>query len=104
MDVMQGMSGSAIWAARKQNIGCFVTFCSYWVIGISCSYFLAFNKNMDAKGLWVGPSMACTVQFSCFVLIEHFFIDWRAVIKMSSKLRKEDEQATSRKELAEKDS
>lgn len=44
----------------------FVTFFSYWLIGIPLAYFLIFKKEMGLIGLWCGPTAANIFNFLAY--------------------------------------
>ncbi len=38
-----------------------ITFISYWLIGLPCSYFLAFSFDMGVEGIWYGLTVGLTI-------------------------------------------
>jgi MATE family multidrug resistance protein len=43
-----------------------VTFISYWLIGIPLAYYLIFYKQMGLLGLWCGPTIANIINFVAY--------------------------------------
>ena len=52
-----------------------VTFFSYWILGIPLSIFTMFKLGYGLAGLWMGPTLACAVNY----LIYYYYVstaDW----------------------------
>jgi MATE family multidrug resistance protein len=43
---------------------------AYWVIGLPLAAYLAFNRNLDAYGLWLG--LICGLTVAAFLLVRRF--------------------------------
>lgn len=41
----------------------FMTIFNYWVVGIPISYYTMFECDWALFGLWIGPTMAVTLNF-----------------------------------------
>ncbi len=44
---------------------------AYWVIGLPLAAYLAFNRNLDAYGLWLG--LICGLTVAAFLLVRRFY-------------------------------
>ena len=91
------MGQSVIRASGKQGLGAFITGTAYFLIGIPVSYYFAFTKGQDVKGLWWGPTIAVAYNTIWYnVIISR--IDWPALLK---DLKERDEKEKQvRDELA----
>jgi MATE family multidrug resistance protein len=68
-DGLQIVSAGALRGLSDATIPMICTIVSYWLIGLPCGYFLAFNQNMGASGIWSG--------FAIGLAISAIFLSWR---------------------------
>ena len=78
-DTTQAMGMSLIRATGKQGLGAIITGTAYFVIGIPCSYYFAFVRGQDIRGLWWGPTLATLYNTLWYNLII-VRIDWPRLI------------------------
>jgi len=65
------------------NMPTFITFLSYWIIGIPLGYFLGFHLNMGVRGIWYGLTFGLlTASILLFFRFQH---RTRLLIQTSSK-------------------
>ncbi len=60
-DGIQIVALGALRGIKDIKIPTWITFISYWLIGLPCSYFLAFTFNFGVEGIWYGLTIALTV-------------------------------------------
>ncbi len=63
-DAMQVMALGLLRGIRDTRVPMWAAALSYWVIGIPCSYILAFHFNMGGVGLWLGLVVGLAVAAS----------------------------------------
>ena len=90
-DTTQAMGQSVIRATGKQGLGALITGTAYFAVGIPFSYWMAFSKGQDIRGLWWGPTLA-TAYNTLWYNVIIFRIDWPALIR-ENKERKAKEIA-----------
>ena len=96
-DTTQAMGMSVIRASGKQGWGAFITGTAYFVIGIPCSYYFAFVKGQDVRGLWWGPTLATLYNTLCYNFII-FRINWPELI--NEIIKREEKESEVREKLA----
>jgi MATE family multidrug resistance protein len=69
-DGIQVAASGALRGLRDTRLPMLITSFSYWGIGMSCGYWLAFKAGLGARGMWMGLiaglSMAAVLLFSRF--------------------------------------
>lgn len=53
-DGLQVAAAGSLRGIKDMNYIMFSTLFSFWVVGFVCSWYLCFNRNMGADGLWIG--------------------------------------------------
>lgn len=53
-DATQAISVGLLRGAKDVKIPTFLVGIAYWVVGLPIGYFLAFNLDMKAPGIWTG--------------------------------------------------
>ena len=79
-------------------MGALITGTAYFVIGIPCSYYFAFVKGQDIKGLWWGPTLATLFNTLCYNFIITR-INWPELIQ--GVIEREVKENEVRQKLAE---
>ena len=97
-DTTQAMGMSVIKASGKQGMGALITGIAYFAIGIPASYYFAFMRGQDIRGLWWGPTLATLFNTLCYNFII-FRIDWPKLIR--SIIEREEKEIEVRKNLDE---
>lgn len=97
-DTTQAMGMSVIKATGKQGFGAIITGTAYFIVGIPCSYYFAFVKGQDIRGLWWGPTLA-TLYNTLWYNFIIYRINWPELIQGIKEREAKEEQV--RKELAE---
>ena len=74
-DCMQGVASGQISGLNMMGKVKWVTGFNYWVLGIPISCVLMFHYNLGIAGLWVGPTIACLMNY---ILYEYHILgtDW----------------------------
>ena len=72
----------------------YATMISYWVYGIPLSYYCMYKLDMDAEGLWFGPTLAVLLNYMVY---EHAIskADWQLVAEQTLKKNQEQAKALS---------
>jgi len=69
-DGIQVAASGALRGLRDTRLPMLITSFSYWGIGMSCGYWLAFKADLGARGMWMGLiaglTMAAVLLFSRF--------------------------------------
>ena len=60
-DGLQVTAIGALRGAADTHSGLITHLCSYWLLGFPLGYYLCFRRNLGARGLWLGLSVALTV-------------------------------------------
>lgn len=60
-DGIQVVALGALRGIEDTKIPTWITFISYWLIGLPCSYFLAFTFGLGVEGIWYGLTIALTL-------------------------------------------
>ena len=92
-DTTQALGMSVIKATGKQALGAIFTALSYFLLGIPTSWYLAFREDMDNRGLWWGPAIACASNTILYNIIV-FRINWKELI--SEVKQREEKEAIMR--------
>ena len=79
-DTTQAMGMSVIRATGKQAVGAVITGTAYFALGVPISWYFAFKKGMDVRGLWWGPTLATAYNTLWYNFII-FTIDWPRLIQ-----------------------
>ena len=74
------MGSSVIRATGNQGLGAVITGSAYFIFGIPLSWHLAFNREMELKGLWWGPTIAVAYNTLWYNIII-YRINWPELIK-----------------------
>lgn len=74
-DTTQAMAMYVIRGSGKQVMGSIITGIAYFFVGIPISYWCAFERGMDLKGLWCGPIAAVAFN-TVFYNVLIYRIDW----------------------------
>ena len=74
------MGMSVISGTGQQRLGAIITGTAYFLLGIPVSFFLAFKRDMDVRGLWGGPTLATAYNTIWYNFII-FRIDWKELIR-----------------------
>jgi multidrug resistance protein, MATE family len=70
-DGVQAVALGILRGMADVNIPTLATLVAYWVIGLPIGYYLAFDKNMGAVGIWIGLSFGLTA--SAILLTWRFY-------------------------------
>jgi multidrug resistance protein, MATE family len=57
-DALQGVAGGALRGLNDTRVPMLFAAVSFWLIGFTCSYGLAFPMGLDAIGIWIGFSLS----------------------------------------------
>ncbi|MCP5061409.1 MAG: MATE family efflux transporter [Ignavibacteriae bacterium] len=67
-DGIQAVGIGILRGLTDVKIPMYITFVSYWIIGIPVSLFLAFSFDMEAMGVWIGLLLGLTIAAVLFVI------------------------------------
>ena len=90
-DTTQAMAMSVIKASGKQSSGAIITGIAYFILGVPASYYFAFEKDLNNRGLWVGPTVAVAFNTLAYNIII-CFIDWHKLIKELKEREKQEDE------------
>lgn len=68
--IVQGVISGALRATGRQAKAAFVNFLSYYVVGLPLGITLALVVKLGTKGMWIGLSVADTIQVRACVQTE----------------------------------
>lgn len=68
-DTIHGVQSGIIRGLGLQGYGSLYTLISYYGIGMPLALYLAFSKNMELQGLWLGFAIACVALDTGFTFI-----------------------------------
>ncbi len=85
-DGIQAVALGILRGMADVNIPTIITLIAYWVIGLPVGYFLSFNQNMGAIGIWIGLSVGLSA--SAILLSWRFFHNLK--IKKTHKVLESD--------------
>jgi MATE family multidrug resistance protein len=57
-DALQGIAGGALRGLNDTRVPMLFAALSFWLIGFTCAYGLAFPMGLDAIGIWIGFSLS----------------------------------------------
>jgi MATE family multidrug resistance protein len=60
-DGIQVITLSALRGLQDVKVPTFITFLSYWLLGIPCSYILAITLEWGPIGVWIGLILGLTI-------------------------------------------
>ena len=79
-DGIQAASNGALRGLKDTRVPAALAAFSYWAVGMSCGWWLAFERGLGAKGLWLGLiaglSVAAVLLFTRFALLARS-ADWK---------------------------
>jgi len=67
-DGIQAVGIGILRGLTDVKIPMYITFISYWIIGIPVGLFLAFNLNLEVMGVWIGLLLGLTIAAILFVI------------------------------------
>lgn len=70
--VDQGVISGVLRGAGKQVLGAVTNFVCYYLIGLPLGICLALLANLGVVGIWIGISVADTLQVTCYC--DHFHV------------------------------
>jgi multidrug resistance protein, MATE family len=70
-DGLQAVALGILRGMADVNLPTLITVVAYWVVGLPFGYFLAFNQNMGAAGIWYGLTLGLTA--SAILLCTRFY-------------------------------
>ncbi len=70
-DGIQVSTAGALRGFEDTTIPMLINLVAYWVIGLPLAAYLAFTRNLDANGLWLG--LICGLTVAAFLLVRRFY-------------------------------
>ncbi len=71
-DGVQAASNGALRGLKDMRVPAFLTVMSYWAVGMATGWYLAFERGMGARGLWIGLIVGLSVaSVSLFWRFQH---------------------------------
>jgi multidrug resistance protein, MATE family len=70
-DGLQGVALGVLRGLKDVKIPTIITFIAYWLVGLPCSYYLAFTMSLGAKGIWYGLTIGLST--SALLLVTRFW-------------------------------
>jgi len=75
-DGIQIVGLGVLRGVKDVNVPTWITFIAYWLIGLPCSYFLAFSFDMGVEGIWYGLTVGLTIA-AIFLYLRFNFVTKR---------------------------
>jgi len=79
-DTTQALGSNFIKSSGNQGLGAIITGSAYFIVGIPVSYYLAFSRGLELRGLWWGPTLAVAYNTFWYNIII-YRIDWPELIR-----------------------
>lgn len=67
-DGIQAVGIGVLRGLTDVKVPMYITFVSYWIIGIPVGLFLAFNYKLETLGVWIGLLLGLTIAAVSFVI------------------------------------
>ncbi len=68
VDGLQVVSAAALRGLNDTKIPMYITFVSYWLVGLPLSYVLAFTFEMRGQGVWIGLASSIGIVAICLLV------------------------------------
>lgn len=79
-DGVQVVALGVLRGIKDVTIPTWITFSVYWLVGLPCSYLLAFNLGFGVQGVWFGLTIALTLA-AIFLYLRFNFISKKLVLE-----------------------
>lgn len=67
LDSVQKTTSGALYGLKDTRVPMFISFCTFWGIGLTSGYLLGFHFGLGGTGLWLGQSIGVAIAAGVFV-------------------------------------
>jgi len=67
LDSVQKTTSGALYGLKDTRIPMFISFCTFWGIGLTTGYLLGFHFGLGGTGLWLGQSIGVAIAAGVFL-------------------------------------
>ena len=78
-DGIQIIAAGALRGLKDTLIPMFINIVSFFLIGLSCGYYLTFNMELGPAGMWIGMIVGLT--FGAVLLMGRFLLKSRQLVR-----------------------
>ncbi|WP_339375421.1 MATE family efflux transporter [Chroogloeocystis siderophila] len=67
LDSVQKTASGALYGLKDTRVPMLISFCTFWVVGLTSGYLLGFHFGLGGTGLWLGQSIGVAIAAGVFV-------------------------------------
>ncbi len=67
LDSVQKTASGALYGLKDTRVPMFISFCTFWGIGLTTGYLLGFHFGLGGTGLWLGQSIGVAIAAGVFL-------------------------------------